>query len=82
MNTSWRHFFLEFKSPAMPSIAALTAVEKNPGVPAEVLRPRSTWKNPAEYDAQAHKLASMFIDNFKSFEAEASHDIKAAGPRG
>jgi len=27
MNTSWRHFFLEFKSPAMPSIAALTAVQ-------------------------------------------------------
>lgn len=27
MNASWRHFFLEFKSPAMPSIAALTAVQ-------------------------------------------------------
>lgn len=27
MNTSWRHFFLEFRSPAMPSIAALTAVQ-------------------------------------------------------
>jgi phosphoenolpyruvate carboxykinase (ATP) len=52
-----------------------------PGVPAEVLRPRATWKNPAEYDAQAHKLANMFVDNFRSFEAEASHDIKAAGPR-
>ncbi|MCF8709343.1 DUF2189 domain-containing protein [Rhizorhapis sp. SPR117] len=27
MNSSWRHFFLEFKSPAMPSIAALTALQ-------------------------------------------------------
>lgn len=27
MNASWRHFFLEFRSPAMPSIAALTAVQ-------------------------------------------------------
>lgn len=27
MNASWRHFFLEFKSPVMPSIAALTAVQ-------------------------------------------------------
>lgn len=27
MNASWRHFFLEFRSPAMSSIAALTAVQ-------------------------------------------------------
>ena len=52
-----------------------------PGVPAEVLRPRSTWKNAADYDAQARKLASMFIENFKAFEAEASPEVKAAGPR-
>lgn len=27
MNASWRHFFLEFRSPAMPAVAALTAVQ-------------------------------------------------------
>lgn len=27
MDARWRHFFLEFKSPAMPSVAALTAVQ-------------------------------------------------------
>jgi phosphoenolpyruvate carboxykinase (ATP) len=53
-----------------------------PGVPPEVLRPRDTWKNPADYDEQAKKLARMFAENFKSFEADASHDVKAAGPRG
>jgi phosphoenolpyruvate carboxykinase (ATP) len=51
-----------------------------PDVPSEVLAPRATWKNPADYDAQAHRLARMFVDNFKSFEGEASADIKAAGP--
>jgi phosphoenolpyruvate carboxykinase (ATP) len=52
------------------------------GVPAEVLRPRSTWKNPADYDEQAKKLAGMFVENFKSFESDAAADVKAAGPRG
>jgi phosphoenolpyruvate carboxykinase (ATP) len=51
-----------------------------PDVPVEVLTPRNTWKNPTDYDTQAHKLARMFVDNFKSFEGEASADIKAAGP--
>ena len=52
-----------------------------PGVPAEVLNPRNTWKNANDYDAQAHKLARMFADNFKAFETAASADIKAAGPQ-
>ena len=41
-----------------------------PGVPAEVLKPRNTWSDGAAYDAQAAKLARMFADNFKTFEAE------------
>jgi phosphoenolpyruvate carboxykinase (ATP) len=53
-----------------------------PGVPEEVLKPRGTWKDGAAYDAQAAKLAKMFVDNFKTFEAEAAPDVKAAGPRG
>jgi phosphoenolpyruvate carboxykinase (ATP) len=52
-----------------------------PGVPAEVLQPRNTWKDPAAYDAQAKRLAGMFRDNFAQFEDSASDDIKAAGPR-
>jgi len=53
-----------------------------PGVPAEVLKPRTTWKDPAAYDVQAKKLARMFVDNFKTFEATASPAVKAAGPIG
>jgi phosphoenolpyruvate carboxykinase (ATP) len=52
-----------------------------PGVPSEVLNPRNTWKNAADYDQQARKLAQMFVDNFKTFEAEAAADVTAAGPR-
>ena len=52
-----------------------------PDVPAEVLRPRNTWKNGADYDAQAAKLAAMFIENFKAFEADVTPAVKAAGPK-
>ncbi len=52
-----------------------------PGVPNEVLNPRSTWKNPAAYDEQARKLAHMFAENFTSFESDAASDVRAAGPR-
>ncbi|MBM42431.1 MAG: phosphoenolpyruvate carboxykinase (ATP) [Acidobacteria bacterium] len=50
-----------------------------PGVPAEVLQPRGTWTNPADYDAQARKLGAMFTENFASFEASPA--VAAAGPR-
>ena len=52
-----------------------------PGVPAEVLRPRKTWANGADYDAQAGKLAAMFAKNFESFAGSAIADVVAAGPR-
>ena len=52
-----------------------------PDVPADVLNPRSTWSDPAAYDAQAAKLARMFVDNFSTFAASVSADVVAAGPR-
>jgi phosphoenolpyruvate carboxykinase (ATP) len=52
-----------------------------PGVPAEILNPRSTWSDAAGYDAQAGRLARMFRDNFASFEGTVSADVLAAGPR-
>jgi phosphoenolpyruvate carboxykinase (ATP) len=51
-----------------------------PGVPSEVLKPRSTWTTGAEYDAQAAKLARMFVDNFKRFEQAVTAEVLAAGP--
>jgi phosphoenolpyruvate carboxykinase (ATP) len=52
-----------------------------PNVPAEVLDPRGTWPDPAAYEAQAHKLAGMFRENFAKFGPMAQ-SIQAAGPRG
>ncbi len=51
-----------------------------PDVPAEVLRPRNTWTSGADYDAQAAKLARMFVDNFKTFEQGVTAEVLAAGP--
>ncbi len=53
-----------------------------PGVPARVLDTRSTWADPAAYDAQAMKLAKMFVENFKTFAADVDPAVVAAGPRG
>ncbi len=52
-----------------------------PDVPEEVLLPRETWKNKEAYDAQAHKLAEMFRENFKQFEENVSPEVRAAGPK-
>ncbi len=52
-----------------------------PDVPPEVLKPRHTWADAAEYDAQAKKLARMFNDNFAAFADGVSAEVRAAGPR-
>ena len=52
-----------------------------PAVPADVLKPRSTWQNGADYDAQAAKLANMFVENFRPFERDVTPAVRAAGPR-
>jgi phosphoenolpyruvate carboxykinase (ATP) len=53
-----------------------------PGVPAEVLDARGTWKDAAAYDAQAARLAGMFRDNIRKFGPAVSDKILAAGPKG
>ena len=50
------------------------------GVPDAILRPRETWKNPADYDAKAAQLADMFAENFKKYESGVDEAVKAAGP--
>ncbi len=53
-----------------------------PDVPANILDPRSTWQDGAAYDAQAAKVARMFVDNFQTFVADVDAAVVAAGPRG
>jgi Phosphoenolpyruvate carboxykinase (ATP) len=52
-----------------------------PGVPADALKPRSTWPDLSAYDEQAQKLAKMFYDNFKQFGEAVPVEILNAGPK-
>jgi phosphoenolpyruvate carboxykinase (ATP) len=52
------------------------------GVDTEVLNPRNTWSDKAEYDASLAKLAKMFQDNFKRYDDNGSEfDFASAGPQ-
>ena len=51
-----------------------------PGVPREILTPRSVWADASAYDSAARRLADLFRDNFKKYESGVSPEIKAAGP--
>jgi len=51
-----------------------------PGVPAEIMSPRSAWKNPADYDAKYAELAGLFSKNFKKFNVSNENIVKA-GPK-
>ena len=56
-------------------------ISKCPGVPEEILLPRKTWPNPADYDKTAKKLAGLFRENFKAYEAGCNAAVVAAGPK-
>ena len=51
-----------------------------PGVPSEVLDPRATWPDSAAYDAQAGKLAQMFVANFVAYADGVPPSVRTAGP--
>lgn len=52
-----------------------------PGVDPKLLDPRQTWANPSDYDAQARKLADMFVANFEKFETHVDEQVRAAAPK-
>jgi phosphoenolpyruvate carboxykinase (ATP) len=53
--------------------------ESCPGVPAEVLDPRRTWRDAAAYDAKAREVAKRFERNFAQFEPHVEDEVNAAG---
>jgi phosphoenolpyruvate carboxykinase (ATP) len=63
------------------AIFGLPVPQSCPGVPPEVLSPRASWPNPADYDTAARKLAGLFHANFKTHAAQVSEAVRAAGPR-
>jgi phosphoenolpyruvate carboxykinase (ATP) len=52
-----------------------------PGVPTEVLSPRTTWNNDEAYYKMAFKLSNAFRENFKKFESYANEEIRRGGPQ-
>ncbi|MEA1071349.1 phosphoenolpyruvate carboxykinase [Sphingomonas sp. LY160] len=52
-----------------------------PGVDSDILDPRSTWADKAEYDATAAKLVDLFVDNFAEFDAHVEEGVRQAGPK-
>ena len=52
------------------------------GVATDILDPRDTYKDAAEWDKKANDLASRFIKNFKKYEGnEAGKALVSAGPK-
>jgi phosphoenolpyruvate carboxykinase (ATP) len=51
-----------------------------PDVPEEVLKPRSTWKDPEAYDLKARELARRFNENFKKYADGVSEAVRAVAP--
>jgi phosphoenolpyruvate carboxykinase (ATP) len=51
-----------------------------PGVPDNILNPRSTWANGDAYDVAAKKLAQQFVQNFEKYAPGVSPEILEAAP--
>ncbi len=51
-----------------------------PNVPSEMLIPRRTWADPAEYDRAARRLADRFLNNFEKYKSEVTSEMIEAGP--
>ncbi|WP_040280430.1 phosphoenolpyruvate carboxykinase (ATP) [Psychroserpens damuponensis] len=52
-----------------------------PGVPKEVLSPRTTWNDDEAYYKTAFKLSNAFRENFKKFQDDTNEDIRRGGPQ-
>lgn len=61
-------------------VFGMDVVTRVAGVPDDVLQPRGTWADGTKYDVAAARLASLFRDNFKTYEAGVSAATRAAGP--
>ena len=68
----------DFRTDEVFGLAVPTSV---PGVDPRLLDPRSTWRDPDQYDRKARELARMFADNFAKRFADVDEAIRAAGPR-
>ncbi len=63
------------------SVFGVAQPRECPGVPTEVLSPRTTWADDEAYYTTAFKLTNAFRENFKKFESYASEEIRRGGPQ-
>ena len=59
----------------------LAIPEHVPGVPADVLDPRKTWRDKTGYDGMARELIGRFEKNFTTYEAGVGDEVRAAAIR-
>ena len=52
-----------------------------PGVDTNILDPRATWSNKADYDATAATLVDQFVDNFAQFADHVDEGVRQAAPK-
>ena len=62
-------------------IFGMTMPTTCPDVPSEVLNPRNTWADKAQYDIKAIELAKEFIKNFEKYAAGVNAETLAAAPK-
>jgi len=52
------------------------------GVPSELLNPQNAWSAGEEsFNTEVTKLGSLFIENFKKYQSEATEEVIKAGPQ-
>ena len=62
------------------STFGLLVPDSLPGVPAEILHPRTTWSDQAAYDRIARELIAKFSNNFSQYAPQVEPAIRDAGP--
>ena len=51
-----------------------------PGVPKEVINPKSTWSDAESYDKKVRELTASFQENFSKFAGQVAPEIAFSGP--
>lgn len=63
------------------SVFGVAQPRECPGVPKDVLSPRTTWNDDKAYYEMAKKLTNSFRENFKKFESFANEETRQGGPQ-
>ena len=63
------------------SVFGVAQPRECPGVPTNVLSPRTTWNDDKAYYTMAFKLTNAFRENFKKYESYANEEIRRGGPQ-